>query len=275
MNSAVLLAVLVARPAAPLAAKRGFGAKPKAKKAKPALDGAARRCLDEHGGDVDLAQAARFQARLDALREDDPALFADVVRTRRGDATARGRDALLALTWDTVADYLPTAGVDPEAERRLAEIASHARGSCLDVGCGDGALARHLGDLGGYVGLDLSARMVRAARKKHPDLRFERAGFFDAGGADGPFDTILFVASLQFFPDVSAVLAACDEKLAPGGRVVVAHVRGAAFVRDEKRGNPSLVRELPAADELAAGPFRVARAGADLEDFYLVVLERK
>ena len=76
------------------------------------------------------------------------------------------------------------------------------------------------------------------------------------------------------------MLAACDARLAPGGRVVAAHVRGAAFVREERRGNPSLVRDLPTPAELEeAGPFRVVHAGesrgGDLDDFYLVVLERR
>ena len=52
-------------------------------------------------------------------------------------------------------------------------------------------------------------------------------------------------------------------------------VRGAAFVREEKRGNPGLVRELPSAAELAAaGAFELEHVGPDLDDFYLVVLRK-
>ena len=70
------------------------------------------------------------------------------------------------------------------------------------------------------------------------------------------------------------MLAACAA-LAPGGGVVVAHVRGAAFVRQERRGNPAVVEALPAVEDLlAAGGFGLVHAEEDLEDFYLVVLER-
>ena len=135
----------------------------------------------------------------------------------------------------------------------------------------------HLKARAAYCGVDLSARMVSLARRRHPDARFERAGFFEfvAGGEEAAWDTILFVAALQFFPDVDAVLAACAARLAPGGRVVVAHVRGAAFVREERRGNPAVVEALPAVEDLlAAGGFGLVHAEEDLDDFYLVVLER-
>ena len=256
----------------------GFGAKPKPPK-RPALGKAAAKLLDEYGGDVDAAQAARFDSYMEKLRASDPELFADVARARRCDpaAPARGRDRLLAMTWDTVADYLPVETADAALDARLARVAAFARGRCLDVGCGDGAMVPHLKARAAYCGVDLSARMVSLARRRHPDARFERAGFFEfvAGGEEAAWDTILFVAALQFFPDVDAVLAACAARLAPGGRVVVAHVRGAAFVREERRGNPAVVEALPAVEDLlAAGGFGLVHAEEDLDDFYLVVLER-
>ena len=246
---------------------------------RPALGKAAAKLLDELGGDVDAAQAARFDSYMEKLRASDPELFADVARARRCDpaAPARGRDRLLAMTWDTVADYLPVETADAALDARLARVAAFARGRCLDVGCGDGAMVPHLKARAAYCGVDLSARMVSLARRRHPDARFERAGFFEfvAGGEEAAWDTILFVAALQFFPDVDAVLAACAARLAPGGRVVVAHVRGAAFVRQERRGNPAVVEALPAVEDLlAAGGFGLVHAEEDLEDFYLVVLER-
>ena len=52
-------------------------------------------------------------------------------------------------------------------------------------------------------------------------------------------------------------------------------VRGAAFVREERRGNPAVVEALPAVEDLlAAGGFGLVHAEEDLDDFYLVVLER-
>ena len=52
-------------------------------------------------------------------------------------------------------------------------------------------------------------------------------------------------------------------------------MRGAAFVREERRGNPAVVEALPAVEDLlAAGGFGLVHAEEDLDDFYLVVLER-
>ena len=109
----------------------GFGAKPKPPK-RPALGQAAAKLLGEHGGDVDAAQAARFDSYMEKLRASDPELFADVARARRCDpaAPARGRDRLLAMTWDTVADYLPVETADAALDARLARVAAFARGRC-------------------------------------------------------------------------------------------------------------------------------------------------
>ena len=172
---------------------------------------------------------------------------------------------------------MPVEAAEGALAGRDGRGAGFEHGRCTDVGWGDGAMVPHRGARAAYWGVDLSARMVSLARRRHPDARFERAGFFEfvAAGEEAAWDTILFVAALQFFPDVDAVLAACAARLAPGGRVVVAHVRGAAFVREERRGNPAVVEALPAVEDLlAAGGFGLVHAEEDLDDFYLVVLER-
>ena len=255
----------------------GFGAKkPQKKPAHGTGHKAAAKLLEEHRGDIDAAQAERFDAYMEKLRRNDPELFADVARARRcdPDGPARGREKLLAMTWDVVADYLPTETVDASLDARLSRVAAFARGRCLDVGCGDGSIVPHLRERT-YRGVDLSGRMVDLARKHHPDAQFAKAGFFEFLARESTaWDTILFVAALQFFPDVGAVLSAASH-LAPGGRVVIAHARGAAFVREERHGNPAVVEALPAVEDLlATGEFGLAHAGGDLDDFYLVVLER-
>ena len=318
----------------------GFGAKkPQKKPAHGTGHKAAAKLLEEHRGDIDAAQAERFDAYMEKLRRNDPELFADVARARRcdpdgpargrekllamtwdvvadylptetvdasldarlsrvatleelrrndpelfadvararrcdPDGPARGREKLLAMTWDVVADYLPTETVDASLDARLSRVAAFARGRCLDVGCGDGSMVPHLRERT-YRGVDLSGRMVDLARKHHPDAQFAKAGFFEFLARESTaWDTILFVAALQFFPDVGAVLSACASHLAPGGRVVIAHARGATFVREERHGNPAVVEALPAVEDLlATGEFGLAHAGGDLDDFYLVVLE--
>lgn len=274
-------------PALGLAAKKGFSTKPAVASKKATLSGSAKRLLAEHDGDLDAAQGARFQGYLEKLREKDPDLFLEVTKARStdGGASASGREALCAMTWDVIADYLPVmGGSDAELDRRMAAIAERAgTGRCLDVGCGDGSLVPHLGragvDLSGYVGIELSGKMVKAAKKRHPKRTFLKSAFFDfAAAADraGEFDAVVFAGSLQFFPDVSEVLRACDAVLAPGGLVVISHVRGNDFIREEKRGNPALIHDMPTADDLAnVAGFDLAHVGDALDDFYLAVLQNR
>ena len=69
----------------------------------------------------------------------------------------------------------------------------------VDVGCGDGSIVPHLRERT-YRGVALSGRMVDLARKHHPDAQFAKAGFFEFLARESTaWDTILFVAALQFF----------------------------------------------------------------------------
>lgn len=277
MLRAILALVLVGADAL-AAAKKGFGAKPEKKRTKATLGGGAKRLLAEHG-DLDAAQAARFDEYLGKLEASDAALHAEVVAARAGGGSRRGRDALCAATWDTIADFAPLAGRDAAMDANLARIAAAASpGAVLDVGCGDGALvpclARAGADMGGYVGVDLSRRMVAAAEARHPARTFVAGSFLDLEYGR-TFDSVVFSGALQFFPDPKIALDACRPLLADGGAVVVAHVRGAAFVREEARDNPALVIPLPDVGAYAALGYDVVDAAPDPERFYLARLRPK
>ena len=70
------------------------------------------------------------------------------------------------------------------------------------MGCGDGSTLPFLRGAGAddarYCGLDLSGRMIAAARAAHPAATFEQAGFFGAALAAPPrrYDCVLFNGSL-------------------------------------------------------------------------------
>jgi SAM-dependent methyltransferase len=71
-----------------------------------------------------------------------------------------------------------------------------ARASLLDLGCGIGLLpdflrARGLLEHFDYLGIDLSARMVTAAKARHPDLRFEVRDVLKNPLGDGVFDYVI------------------------------------------------------------------------------------
>ncbi|WP_412067507.1 class I SAM-dependent methyltransferase [Rubrivirga sp. IMCC43871] len=97
------------------------------------------------------------------------------------------------------------------------------RGHALDMGCGEGWLARALTAAGATVhGVDGSAPLI--------DLARERGGSFDVLGYDeavsapsrlgGPFDVAVFNFALLTDNDAPVVRAAAS-RLADGGRVVI------------------------------------------------------
>jgi SAM-dependent methyltransferase len=94
----------------------------------------------------------------------------------------------------------------------------------LDVGCGDGRLARSLAAPGRSVlGLDPSAAMVGLAREAGAGvsgLEYSRGLFLDHDFAPASFDFVSFVASLHHM-DQEAALTRASGLLRPGGRLVV------------------------------------------------------
>jgi SAM-dependent methyltransferase len=94
----------------------------------------------------------------------------------------------------------------------------------LDVGCGDGRLARSLAAPGrGVLGLDPSAAMVESARGHGagvPGLEYRQGAFLDQDFAPESFDLVSFVASLHHM-DQEAALTRASGLLRPGGRLVV------------------------------------------------------
>jgi len=82
-------------------------------------------------------------------------------------------------------------------------------GRVLEVGCGHGALTRHVAARADSVlALDLSPEMVRVARSRSarwPNVEFRVADVMDAGIPDAGFDVVLSAATLHHLPLAPAV----------------------------------------------------------------------
>src|SRR5215472_2382182 len=101
----------------------------------------------------------------------------------------------------------------------------------LEIGFGPGlALAELIRSGAGHVyGIDHSGVMLRqASRRNAAAIRTGRVTLINASvdqlpaALDGPFDTILAVNSLGFWPAPADRLAELGRRLAPGGRIAIA-----------------------------------------------------
>jgi SAM-dependent methyltransferase len=101
----------------------------------------------------------------------------------------------------------------------------------LEIGFGPGLAIAELARAGaGHVyGADHSAVMLRqASRRNAAAIRAGRVTLINAPAdrlppaLDGPFDAILAINSLAFWPSPAARLAELGQRLAPGGRIAIA-----------------------------------------------------
>lgn len=93
----------------------------------------------------------------------------------------------------------------------------------LDVGCGEGTLARQLATRADRVtGIDLDEASIARARETTaaPNVRFLHGDVLTESLAPGGYDAVVSVATVHHL-DLAAALARFDELTAPGGVVVV------------------------------------------------------
>lgn len=142
----------------------------------------------------------------------------------------------------------------------------------LDLGCGDGRLARVIKARGAEVtGIDISPEMVATARRNGVDARL---GDGHALAFDGAFDAVFSNAALHWMARPNAVISGVRRALRPGGRFVgelggfgnLAAVRVALLALARRHGiDPGLAdpwffpHEESYARRLAAGGFHVER----------------
>jgi SAM-dependent methyltransferase len=135
--------------------------------------------------------------------------------------------------WEPEADnwlrWARTAGHDAYWYYRDAffDLVIPARaGRCVEIGCGEGRVARDLAARGHQVtGVDSSHTLLRYARDADPAGVYVLADGAGLPFADCSFDLVVAYNSLQVVADMTATVAEAARLLAPGGFfcVVVSH----------------------------------------------------
>lgn len=138
--------------------------------------------------------------------------------------SAHSPAAYVDFGWSAATACDSAAYVDPQIFALAgAAVARGAR--VLDMGCGNGALAgRFLSRGCQVVGVDLSATGVAAARKAHPDARFERLavdGDVLAELGEAPFDLVVSTEVIEHLYAPLQYLLACHGALRRGGRLIL------------------------------------------------------
>jgi SAM-dependent methyltransferase len=145
-----------------------------------------------------VTQAASDAAATDALR------------------AAFGRAAPAHYTWQTEHPYVA------ERERELVRAAFTPLGSrVLDVGCGEGATLRHLGEPAGATGLDLFADKIEFARAALPSCRFAVGSAYELPFSVGAFDHVIVRDLVHHLDRPARFVEECARVIEPGGRIDV------------------------------------------------------
>jgi SAM-dependent methyltransferase len=117
----------------------------------------------------------------------------------------------------------------------------------LDVGCGEGRLARDLRALGhSLVAVDAAPSMVAYAREADPEGEYALANGAELPFEDGSADLVIAFMSLQDMDDPDGAVREAWRVLEPGGRFCIALVHplnsGGKFEGDEEDA-PFVVRD--------------------------------
>ncbi|BCP51552.1 hypothetical protein K32_01690 [Kaistia sp. 32K] len=103
------------------------------------------------------------------------------------------------------------------ADIRKRNVGPQLRGRVLDFGCGVGRLC-DLVAADRFVGVDTGEDVLAAARQRNPGYTFQPVSML---GQLGSFDTIVAMAVIGYFDDLSRLLGSFAEKLTPTGRIVI------------------------------------------------------
>lgn len=170
-----------------------------------------------------LLRSALTEAEADPLLQADAQRLEQVLAARRGGTWAEGVAGEMARhyspgrTWPSLA---------------FGIIGLTRLGRVLDLGSGDGAVARFLAPRAAHITcLDISPTVVakgRARSEAFDNIAFVEGDMHALPFEAGTFEHVLIMASLAFTEDPALVLREAARVLAPGGNLVAVALRAHA-----------------------------------------------
>jgi ubiquinone/menaquinone biosynthesis C-methylase UbiE len=107
----------------------------------------------------------------------------------------------------------------------------------LDIGCGTGWAVLHMADIikedGKAYGIDLSSKMIEAAKKKssnHKNVEFFKAPARSLPFDDNYFDIIISTNAFHHFSEPSKVLEEVYRVLVPQGKIFILDLTADSFI---------------------------------------------
>ncbi len=128
--------------------------------------------------------------------------------------------------WETHAGWWQdgfTAGADPEYEEQILPLAAHyltGAERVLDIGCGEGQVARLAVEVGArlVVGVDPTRAQIAEALTRGGGPLYARSGADGLPFPDGCFDTVVACLVFEHINEVDRAIAEVSRVLRPGGR---------------------------------------------------------
>ncbi|PBB19952.1 methyltransferase domain-containing protein [Mesorhizobium sp. WSM4313] len=167
------------------------------------------------------------------------------MRSEAHTGAAIGPEANRGISFPRLYDllvFILTRGRDKAYREAMLDLAGLAPGfHLLDVGCGTGTQAisawRRVQPGGSVVGVDVSEKMLAAARRKASraglNIAFHHADAAELPFEEGRFDVVTFTTVLHMVPEARRgfCLREAARVLPPGGRLLVIDYAGPAGER--------------------------------------------
>ncbi len=146
---------------------------------------------------------------------------------RAQDARSGAEGAATENAWERHAGWWQdgfTEGADPEYAEQIVPLCRDLLAGCrriVDIGCGEGQLARALANVGAdVVGLDPTIAQLRVAHERGGPPAYARAFAEQLPLREAAFDAALACLVFEHIPDHRPPIAEIARVLAPGGRFV-------------------------------------------------------